>query len=33
MWYWLWGKVGILGGKAQFSVEGFCPVDAQRNGL
>jgi hypothetical protein len=31
-WYWVWGRVSVLGGKARFSVDGFCPVDAQPAG-
>jgi hypothetical protein len=27
-WYWVWGTASIMGGKAQFVVEGFCPAEA-----
>jgi len=26
-WYWVWGTAGILGGKPQLTVDGFCPAD------
>jgi hypothetical protein len=25
-WYWVWGVASIMGGKAQFLVEGYCPT-------
>ncbi len=26
-WYWVWGRVAIIGGSPQFTVDGFCPAD------
>ncbi len=29
-WYWVWGTAGIVGGKAQLTVDGFCLADDQQ---
>jgi hypothetical protein len=28
-WYWVWGTASIQGGKAQFRVDGFCPIPTE----